>query len=98
MRSCAAFGLSLCLSGCGGYWYAAPEYAAPVERVIVTADAPSICASSVALGCWIVSLRTIFIKAGMSAADTACVEKHERKHAAGMNHDPRRTYRIDCGE
>lgn len=101
MRSIALCGLllSACVvAGCGGYWYAAPEMAGPVEQVIVIAEAPTICGSPLFLGCWLKWMRTIFIQAGLPATTEACVEKHERKHASGMNHDGRSNYRLNCGE
>lgn len=101
MRSIALCGLLLsacAVSGCGGYWYAAPELRGDVLQVIVTQDANENCGNSNSLGCWIPMLGIVFIKAGMSYATAQCVERHERKHASGMAHDNRPVYRLDCGE
>jgi hypothetical protein len=101
MRSIACCGFLLCafvLQGCGGYWYAAPEMAGPVEQVIVTDNVLRDCGQSNSAGCWLPTTGTIFIKAGVSVDERACVERHERKHAAGFNHDDRTNFRLNCGE
>lgn len=99
MRYFVAFGLSLCLQACGGYWYARPELAGPVRAVVEVENIECrTCALSDSWGLWDVGTGVIQIKRGLSAEDRDCVLRHEKYHAEGYDHDfGWRILRLNCG-
>jgi hypothetical protein len=77
-----------------------PAYFVTVMEV---ADAKAYCAPEsrkAVLGCYQAAFGLIFLQAGMSATDRACILRHEQEgHAAGCDHGPESTLtaRPDCG-
>ncbi len=50
-------------------------------------------------GCWIEFIGAIVLRTGLKPSFRACVESHERKHAAGCDHPiDRPQYATDCGD
>jgi len=68
-------------------------------QVIEVANATAVCGIPRALGCYMPMAGTIFLQAGMAAADRACVLRHEQAHAGGWDHGPDSTLtaRPSCG-
>jgi hypothetical protein len=89
--------LALLLVGCvsvpDDYWV---RDKAPAEvKHIVRVDFP--CGKKDTRGCWHAHSGTIEIKKGLSAADEACVLRHERAHSQGWSHPNRQSFLWDCG-
>lgn len=104
MQYFAAFGLLLCLSGCGGYWYADPSQAGEVRKIAyLNFDDYDPCGKPLPTnrkrgGCWNQSLGIIFVDTRWSKDIQDCTLRHEAEHSKGRNHDNRETYAWDCGE
>jgi len=53
---------------------------------------------TIRLGLWAQVEGIILISDSLNEQERACIESHERKHAAGWNHESWALYRADCGE
>lgn len=83
------------LSGCAtGYW---TQTRAPVVvRGIVIAEHP--CGHHDFDGCANYATGMIEVKRGLAEPRRSCVVRHEMKHFAGYDHDPRGGFATDCGD
>ena len=89
-------GLLISMTGCatGGYWVKMRE---PIlVRGIVEVDRP--CGRADYDGCPRYATGMIEIKRGLAEPRRSCVVRHEMKHLAGYDHDPRGGFATDCGD
>ena len=105
MQFFVGFGLSVFLSGCAvsPYWYPDDSQRGTVKQVsFISHEALQVIRplqpGTMRLGLWAQAEGIILISDSLNEQERACIESHERRHAAGWNHEDRALYRADCGK
>ena len=105
MRSFAACGLFSFLLGCAAspYWYPDDSQHGTVRQVsVIGHDALQVIRplqpGTKRLGLWAQAEGIILISDSLNEQERACIESHERRHAAGWNHADGALYKANCGD